>query len=89
MVVCYLGRTLETKRSILGLLMSHKPTLTDISRHVGRSPSTIKQHLEELQAMGMIRYVEEAQLGRKKYYECVPYLAISETYRTMVKEIKA
>lgn len=66
------SRNLETKRTILSLLVSRKPTLTDISRHLGKSPSTVKQHLEELQASGMVRYVDEAHLGKHKYYECMP-----------------
>lgn len=71
-----MGRNFEMKQTILSLLMAHKRTLTDISLQAGRSPSTVKQHLIELQAMGKVRYVDEAHLGRYKYYECVPVGAL-------------
>jgi predicted transcriptional regulator len=54
------------------MLMQHKPTLTDISRQLGKSPSTVKQHLNELREMGMVRHVDDTHLGKFKYYECVP-----------------
>jgi len=74
--VYFLGKKLVTKRTILNLLVLHKPTLMDISRQLGKSPSTIKQHLKELQAMGIIRHVNETHLGKYKYYECVPFGAL-------------
>jgi DNA-binding transcriptional ArsR family regulator len=69
------------------MLMLHKPTLTDISRHLGKSPSTVKQHLIELQTMGMVRYVDEMHLSKFKYYECVPSFNASEAYRTITQSL--
>ena len=77
-----MGKSFATKRTILRLLIGHKPTLTDISRHLGKSPSTVKQHLKELQAMGRIRHVNELHLSKHKYYEFIPFGA-SESYRNI------
>jgi DNA-binding MarR family transcriptional regulator len=55
------------------MLIRQKPTLTEISRRLGRSPSTVKQHLDELKAMGQIRHVEAEHLSRRKYYESIPF----------------
>lgn len=69
------------------MLMLNKPTLTDISRRLGKSPSTVKQHLIELQTMGMIRYVDEMHLSKFKYYECVPSFSASAAYRTITQNV--
>jgi DNA-binding transcriptional ArsR family regulator len=65
--------------------MLNKPTLTDISRRLGKSPSTVKQHLLELQTMGMVRYVDEMHLSKFKYYECVPSFSASAAYRAITQ----
>lgn len=67
-----MGKTFETKRHILESLAGHKRTLTDLSRELELSPSTVKQHLEELAMMGMVRFVDDIHLNRWKYYERVP-----------------
>lgn len=67
-----MGKNFETKRAILGSLVAHRRTLTDLSHLLGLSPSTVKQHLEELRMMGMVRFVDEEHLNKFKYYEVVP-----------------
>jgi predicted ArsR family transcriptional regulator len=67
-----MGKTFETKTAILTSLETHKRTLTDISKQLSLSPSTVKQHLEELRMMGMVQFVEGTHLHRFKYYEAVP-----------------
>ena len=68
-----MGKSLETKKSIICLLILHKPTFTDITRHMGKSFSTIKRHLEAMRDIGAVQHVNELHLARYKYYECMPY----------------
>ena len=67
-----MGKNFETKRTILASLEMHRQTLTDLSRKLGLSPSTVKQHLDELRFMGLVRFVEDMHLSRWKYYERAP-----------------
>ncbi len=67
-----MGKNFETKKEILESLAVHKRTLTDLSRQLGLSPSTVKQHLEELRALNLVRYVDEMYLHKFKYYEASP-----------------
>jgi len=80
----------KTKRDILKLLSKKQYTLTDISRMLSLSPSTVKQHMDELQEMGAIQPVENEFIKRWKYYRAVPNFEIAGpyTYRTpIVKNI--
>lgn len=57
----------ETKMELLKKLGKSQLTLTDMSKTMGMSPSTIKEHLDELSRAGLILQKDE---GRKwKYYE--------------------
>lgn len=67
-----MGKNFQTKREILESLVVHKRTLTDLSRQLGLSPSTVKQHLEELRTLGLVRFVDDIHLNRFKYYETTP-----------------
>ncbi len=62
-----MGKTGSTKSKITDMLR-HKPaTLTDLSNTLELAPSTISQHLDELQSSGVVKKVDQ---GRKwKYYE--------------------
>jgi DNA-binding MarR family transcriptional regulator len=85
-----MGKNFETKRTILKSLIDHRRTLTDISNQMGLSPSTVKQHLQELSRMGLVRFVDDAHLHHYKYYELVPYMTlercgITENGRRIVK----
>lgn len=89
-----MGKNFETKRTIIGSLIDHRRTLTDISNQMGLSPSTVKQHLEELKEIGMVRFVDDIHLHKCKYYELVPYMTlercgISENGKPIVRPILA
>lgn len=57
----------DTKRGILKELEKSQLTLTDISRLLKMSPSTVKEHMNELASAGLVIQKDE---GRKwKYYE--------------------
>ncbi len=63
-----MGRTGDTKRKIVEMLEQKNETLTDISNKLGLAPSTVSQHLQELQDAGTIRLVEDRP-RKWKYYE--------------------
>ncbi len=67
-----MGKNFETKKTILESLSGHSRTLTDLSRELALSPSTVKQHLQELREMGLVRFVDDVHLTKWKYYERVP-----------------
>jgi predicted ArsR family transcriptional regulator len=71
-----MGRNFETKREIVESLVTHRRTLTDLSRYLGLTPSTVKQHLDELRAMGMVQFVDDIHLTKFKYYETVPGISL-------------
>ncbi len=62
----------KTKKEIIGLLSKRQQTLTDLSKELDLSPSTVKQHLEELEAAGAILPVENEFIRRWKYYKPNP-----------------
>ena len=84
-----MGKNFETKREIIESLAVHKRTLTDLSRQLGLSPSTVKQHLEELRRMGMVQFVEDMHLNRHKYYETVPGVGFGGTVTMAVGPFKS
>ncbi|MDE1850678.1 MAG: winged helix-turn-helix transcriptional regulator, partial [Candidatus Micrarchaeota archaeon] len=47
-----MGRTGSTKNAILGMISKKERTLSEISEELGLSPSTVSQHLHELEADG-------------------------------------
>lgn len=85
-----MSKSWETKKKILELLSVKSKTLTDISRLLNLAPSTVSQHLQELEAMGAIY---KADYSRKwKYYEInrqfnvamAPNIVVSEN-RQMIR----
>ena len=70
----------KTKKGILKMLSKKQHTLTELSQELGLSPSTVKQHIDELQAMGAISLVENEFIKRWKYYRATPNFEISGTY---------
>jgi len=64
----YTHRTMETKMSILEMLATKSKTLTDISRELGLSPSTVSQHLKELRMAGAIQQVYAGRPRKWKLY---------------------
>jgi DNA-binding transcriptional ArsR family regulator len=65
-----MGRTGDTKKQIVDLLEKKNQTLTDITNKLELAPSTVSQHLKELQEEGKIRQVDDKP-RKWKYYEAV------------------
>ncbi len=70
----------KTKNDIVKMLTKRQHTLTEISQELGLSPSTVKQHIDELQQMGAITPVENEFIKRWKYYRATPNFEIGGTY---------
>ncbi len=66
-----MGKTYETKRRIMGMLEESNHNLTELSRMLTLSPSTVSQHLKELQESGIIRMIDNPHFRKLKYYSRV------------------
>ncbi len=64
-----MGKTLETKKKILGMLRKREMTAAELSRGLGLSSSTVSQHLEELRSMGAVEKTENEHFKKLKYYK--------------------
>lgn len=60
----------DTKRKIIEMLKQKSLTMTDISRRLELAPSTVTQHLQEMEDAGIIKLVRSRRL---KYYELNEY----------------
>ncbi len=67
-----MSKTWETKKRILDMLYQGDKTLTDISGELGLTLATVKQHLEELEAIGAVSKVENQHIRKWKYYRMNP-----------------
>ena len=67
-----MSRTGETKSNILKLLGQKNRTLSEISSDLGLAPSTVSQHLQELEISGAIEEVENEHIRKWKYYRLNP-----------------
>jgi DNA-binding transcriptional ArsR family regulator len=67
-ILKYMGKALETKRKILGLLRQKDMTITGLSETLGLSTATISQHMEELSRSGSVERVENEHFRKLKYY---------------------
>ena len=67
----------KTKKDILKILSKKQYTITDISNILHLSPSTVKQHFDELQEMGAIELVQNEFIKRWKYYKATPNFNLS------------
>lgn len=57
----------DTRVSMLKLLLKRRMTLSELSKRLGMSVSTIKEHLDSLVSAGLIKQIDD---GHKwKYYE--------------------
>ncbi|HVA82716.1 MAG TPA: winged helix-turn-helix domain-containing protein [Candidatus Aquilonibacter sp.] len=56
-----MGRTGSTKNSILGLIAKKERTLSEISEELSLSPSTVSQHLHELEASTVSQHLHELE----------------------------
>ncbi len=61
-----MSRTGETKKKIIDLLRNKNLTMTDISERLELAPSTVTQHLQEMETAGAIKLVMSRRI---KYYE--------------------
>ncbi|MEM3791508.1 MAG: winged helix-turn-helix domain-containing protein [Candidatus Micrarchaeaceae archaeon] len=62
----------STKAKIIDLLKEKPKTLTQLSSILRLAPSTISQHLKELEAAGAIRKSDVSLSKKWKYYEITP-----------------
>ena len=82
-----MGKTGDTKNRILELLTQKNVTLTDISKRLNLAPSTVSQHLQELEDAGMIKEVDDKP-RKWKYYEINRgYRMIENQNRPQLKRI--
>ncbi len=63
-----MSKTFETKKRILKLLGDKHMTLTEISEALQLAPSTVEQHLKELERMNAISVVEDEYIKKWKHY---------------------
>ena len=76
-MICYtlkdsMSKIGKTKKDILKILSKKQQTITDVSHILNLSPSTVKQHFDELVRMGAIVQVENEFIKRWKYYKTTP-----------------
>ena len=64
-----MGKTGDTKKKIIEILRNGNKTLTDISNELDLAPSTVSQHLHELEISGTIKPVDADRPRKWKYYE--------------------
>ncbi|WP_456369148.1 ArsR/SmtB family transcription factor [Geoglobus sp.] len=69
----------ETRMEILKSIADRRKTLSELSKEIGISKSSVKEHLEKLEKAGLIRRVDE---GRKWIY----YEITSEGLRVVMPE---
>lgn len=67
-----MSKTGRTKKTIVNMLAKKPLTLSDLSAELGLAPSTVKQHLEELEFMGAIEPIENRFIKKWKYYRVNP-----------------
>lgn len=67
--VVAMGKFGETKNKIIDLLNQRNMTLSEISERLNLAPSTVSQHLQELEEAGKIKESDEQHSRKWKYYE--------------------
>ena len=78
-------KTWQTKKKILRLVGKEAKTPGEISEKLGLAPSTVSEHLEELEKIGAINRVSNPYVKKWKYYKQNPRFdaeSISELKRT-------
>jgi DNA-binding transcriptional ArsR family regulator len=65
-------KTWQTKKKILKLVSKGAKTPGEISEHLGLAPSTVSEHLDELERMGAVKEVENEFIRKWKYYKANP-----------------
>ena len=85
-----MSKTGRTKKTIVDMLTKKPLTLSDLSTELGLAPSTVKQHLEELEFMGAIEPIENRFIKKWKYYRVNPGFEFNKeslSIRSMFKEL--
>ena len=67
-----MGKVWETKKKILKLMESGRKMPSEISAALSIAPSTVTQHLKELESMGAIREIDDPFVKKWKYFELNP-----------------
>lgn len=67
-----MGNVLRTKRAIVALLSTEKRTMTELCGMLGLAPSTVSQHLKELESIGAVYMVQNAHIKKWKHYRATP-----------------
>ncbi|MDE1855241.1 MAG: ArsR family transcriptional regulator [Candidatus Micrarchaeota archaeon] len=67
-----MSKTWETKKRILKLVSKGQKTPGEISQELGLAPSTVSEHIEELEQMGAITQVDNPFVKKWKYYRHNP-----------------
>ncbi len=63
-----MSKMLRTKSRIVSMLREKPHTMSQIAERLGLSPSTVSQHLKELEAQGTIEQVDNSFSTKWKYY---------------------
>lgn len=65
-------KTWQTKKKILKLVSKDAKTPGEISQELGLAPSTVSEHMEELERMGAVKPVDNPFIKKWKYYRANP-----------------
>lgn len=76
-----MGKTWDTKKKIIRLLLKGNLTLTQISAKLGLAQSTVSKHIEELNQIGAISLVHNPYIKKWKYYRANPEFSPDEVLR--------
>ena len=83
-----MSKTKETKEIILNKLKERKRTVTELSKELGLSKSTVSQHLSELENMGAVRGYGDEHFRSLKYYELIPQFDTSTVKARHIDDYK-
>ncbi len=67
-----MSKTWKTKRKILKLITEEAKTPGEISAELNLAPSTVSEHIEDLERMGAITQIENPHVRKWKYYKANP-----------------
>jgi DNA-binding transcriptional ArsR family regulator len=63
-----MSKTSETKNKIIELLSNEDVNLTGLSSYLKLKPSTVVQHMKELEEMGVVKKINDPHFKNIKYY---------------------
>ncbi len=82
-----MSKTLETKKKIIKLLGERHMTLSELSEKLELSPSTIEQHLKELEGQNAIKSIDDPYIKKWKYYTISDDAADGKTGMTTKQKV--